>query len=152
MSDEDLNTMIEESMSLCRGVVQRYLAYLQNIDPLMLFPGGVQRTNEIEFKNIKTDKIHALKFDIVDDKFYKFPIEECPGKAVSEMMAKMINQLHVVTKFVLEEIDIATVPRPELFHEARIAVTPFTSAFLYNVEYGREMHDNFSKRIAFVWT
>lgn len=151
--DDKLDQTILEGLSLCRGVMQRYIAYLQNMEPESLFPAGVQKTNEVGFKD-RNNKLWYMKLDLVDDPLYKFPLEKCPGKAVQEMMAKIINNLHLVAQYVLlNDLDPEIkIPRPELIHNSCIAVTPLTSAFLYNKDYGREIHDKFPKRIAFVWS
>ncbi len=151
--EEQLDQAIVEGLSLCRGVLQRYLAYLQGLDPLEIFP-EIQLVNEVGFKDNK-GKYWFLKLDIVDDPMYKFPLEKCQGYAVRDMMAKIINNLHLATQYVLkydfEETQI-DLPRPELFTGSRIAVTPFTTSFLYNDVCGKEIHDSFPKRIGFVWT
>lgn len=153
MSDEKLDQAILEGLSMCRGVVQRYLAYLQGMEPEVLFPQGVQPTNEVGFRDSK-GKTWFMKLDLVDDMMYKFPLEQCPGTIVKSMMTKIITNLQLATAFVLnndisEDIEL---PRPELFINSKLAITPFTSAFLYNDECGRELHDRYPKRIAFVWT
>lgn len=152
MSKEELDRAILEGLSLCRGVIQRYLAYLQSVPPEVMFPQGVQPTNEVTFQDSK-GKTWSMKLDLVDDKMYKFPLEKCPGSIVRTMMTKIVTNLQIATRFVLtNDIDPNFVlPRPELFTNAKLAITPFTSGFLYNMEHGREIHDNFNKRIAFVW-
>lgn len=142
---------VAEGLSLCRGVVQRYLAYLQGVEPTQLF-ADIQETNEVGFVD-QNNREWCMKLDIVDDKFYKFPLEKCRGKAVRDMMEKIIRNLQLVCRLVMEtELTPERVPRPELFMNSRLAITPLTSCFLYNEAHGRELHDAFPKRIAFVWT
>jgi hypothetical protein len=143
---------VEEGLRLFRGVVQRYMAYVQGVAPEILFPEGVQKTNEVGFLD-KNKKQWFMKLDIVDDKFYKFPLEKCPGKVVRDMMEKVMRNLKLVYKMVLEtEVDPARVPRPELFIDSQLVMTPLTSCFIYNPQHGRVLHDEFPRRIAFVWT
>jgi hypothetical protein len=92
-----------------------------------------------------------MKLDIVDDPYYKFPVEKCQSQTVRNAMSTVMNNLKAATYYVLKsELAGVTLPRPELFKNSRMVVTPFTSAFLYNEEHGAELHDVFKKRIAFV--
>jgi len=117
-----------------------------------MFPEGVQPTNEVSFTN-KNGRQWSMRFELVDDKFYKFPLENCPGKAVRDTMEKMIRNLQLVCKMVLEtEMPSMTLPHPELFQNSRLVLTPITSCFLYNETHGRVLHDDYPKRLAFVWS
>lgn len=147
-----LDQAILEGLSMCRGVTQRYFAYLQGVEPTTMFPQGVQPTNEVGFTDTQ-GRSWFMKLDLVDDAMYKFPLEKCNAAVVKIMMTKIMTNLQLASAFVMaNDIDPGFVlPRPELFKDAKLVITPFTSAFLYNLECGREMHDQFSKRIAFVW-
>lgn len=155
MKDNDkIEKAILEGLSLCRGVVQRYLAHIQGVEAEMLFPQGVQPTNAIGFMH-KGETLW-LKLDIVN-KDHVFDIERCNATVVRETMAKIINNLHPAAQWVLtQDITPDTIlARPELFVNARIAVAPNTTAFLYTPadgKEGRSGHDDFDKRIGFVWS
>ena len=150
--NKEIDQAILEGLSLCRGVVQRYLAYLQGMAPEVMFPNGIQSTNEVGFQDKQGRQWH-MKLDIVDDPYYVFPIERCPGEAVKQMMQKIVLHLQAVLAWVLEsEVRPGDVPRPELFMDAKFALTPHSSVFLWSREYGREIHDSFPRRIAFVWS
>lgn len=148
----EIDKAILEAYSICRGVSQRYLAYIQNVDVDIMFPNGVQPTNEIGFLD-KNKKQWFMKLEIVDDMDYQFPAHLCPGKAVGITMQKIMISLPAICKIVLEqEVRPEDVPRPELFMDSALRITPYMSAFLYNKTFGRELHDQFKKRIAFVWS
>jgi hypothetical protein len=148
---EVVDQAVEEGLSLCRGVVQRYIAYIQGVPVEQLFP-EVQPTNEVGFLD-KHKKQWFMKLDIVDDKFYRFPLEKCPGKVVRDTMEKVVRNLQLVFRMVLEtEVDPSKVPHPERLMDSRLVLTPMTSCFVYNETHGRMLHDEFPRRIAFVWT
>jgi len=145
----EFDNVILEQLSLCHGVVQKYLAYIQGVEVKDLFQTAYE-TNEVQFKDSKNQK-WGLKFDIVDSN-YMFDISKCNAKIVRDTMTKMIEYLRA-TLFIIfnTELKDAVVPRPELFMDSKFMVTPHTCMFLYNPKYGRELHDSFKKRIGFVW-
>lgn len=149
---QQIDIAIAEGLSLCHGVVREYLAYIQGVPVTTLFPEGAPATNEVGFLD-KNNKRWTMKLAIVDDMYYKFPLEKFPSKTVKDMMEKIARNLDLVMKMVLgTEVDMTRVPHPHLFLNSRLVMTPLTSFFLYNEEHGRTLHDNYTKRIAFVWT
>jgi hypothetical protein len=152
-----IDQAVAEALSLCHGITREYLAYIQGVPVTTLFPEGAPRVNEVGFLD-KNKKQWFMKLAIVDDMYYKFPLEKFPSKIVKDNMEKIARNLAIAVKMVLEtEVapvmgDASKVPHPELFHDSRLAMTPFTSFFLYNEAHGRTLHDRYTKRIAFVWT
>lgn len=155
MSSEKENELIAqniqaaaEAFSFCQGVLQRYFAYLQGGAEDMF--GEVQPSNEVSFLD-GNKRQWSMKLDLVDDWTYNFPLEKCPGAVVRATMDRIKYNLRLVANIMLANINVE-LSRPELFKNSVIQCTPSSTFFLYNQTHGRELHDSFKKRIAFVWT
>ncbi len=66
------DTQVLEALSLCRGVLQRYLAHVQGVAVEEMWPDGVDETNSIGFE-YRGATLH-LQLDLVEN-YYHFPIE-----------------------------------------------------------------------------
>jgi hypothetical protein len=157
-NDNDRN--MAQILSLCHGVVQRYLAYIQGYgeNPEELFPTGISETNAISFQTIN-GTIHNLKLDLVP-KEYLFDINKCNCQPVRDALTTMINNItpmihYVITNEIMNDpIIVAKLKKPEYFNNPYSPIwAPNTTMFLINPELNnaRFMHDNYAKRIGFVW-
>lgn len=147
--EAQIDLSLDESLSVCCGVLQRYFAYLadRSVDELFKEP---MNTREVGFQD-SNGRLWFLKFDLVD-RDWNFPIDKLNVKPVRDAMTKMCRQLQFVAPFVLHEMNKTLATVPEYFCSSKMAVTPNTTAFLYSEKYGKYIHDTVNKRIGFVWT
>jgi hypothetical protein len=150
---ENLDNAIAEGLSLCHGVVQRYIAYTQDMTPESLFE-KISETNQVTFKDSNEKKWH-LKFDIVD-KNYMFDISKCNAKVVRDTMVKMIENLRATLYYVVEseltdQKIKEKIKHPEYLENSKFMISPHTTMFLYNDKLGRGLYEKFDKHIGFMW-
>ena len=145
-SEIELDQVILEGRSLCRGVLQRYLSYLQGQD---LFP-VVEESGMVELTDNNNQK-HNLKLDLVDHD-YIFDINKYNITGIRKLIEKIMCHMRMVFLYILsEELKPEDVPNPDLFMDATIQITPHTTFFLYSQKWGRKIHDDYPTKIGFVW-
>lgn len=170
MSEQN-NTSVEDDeknlenirlvISFASNAVQKYLAYLQGKEPQELFGDSFREPIVIGFQYSNGEK-RFLKLDLVDWKTYKFDINGYNCLSLRDFMANIINNLQPLMERIIQyDIKEQDLPKKEYFTQPiQTVVDPNTNIFIFNPCPSdkakndaslKEMHENYDKKIGFVW-